>query len=77
MCKINGADFVEFEQKQPTLGLRIQANASYDMETGQLGYGPGARFDVGRFSFQGRYSKFPNTPKWKPSLNVSYDILRF
>jgi hypothetical protein len=75
--KVNGADFIEIEQKQPAFGLRIQANASYNMETGQLGYGPAARFDVGRFSFQGRYSKFPNDPKWKPMVNASYDLLRF
>lgn len=77
MFKINGADYVEFEQKQPTLGLRIQANTSYNFDTGELGYGPALRLDVGRFSFQGRYSKFPNDPKWKPSVNASYDILRF
>jgi len=77
MFKINGADYVEFEQKQPTLGLRIQANTSYNFDTGEIGYGPALRLDVGRFSFQGRYSKYPNDPKWKPSINASYDILRF
>jgi len=75
--KINGAEFVEVEQKQPTFGLRVQANTSYNFDTGEIGYGPAVRFDVGRFSFQGRYSKFPNNPKWKPSVNASYDILRF
>jgi hypothetical protein len=77
MFKINGADFVEIEQKQPTFGLRIQANISYNADTKLFGYGPAARFDVGRFSFQGRYTKYPNDPKWKPSINASYDILRF
>jgi ribosomal protein S25 len=77
MFNINGADFVEFEQKQPTLGLRIQANTSYNFDTREIGYGPALRLDVGRFSFQGRYSKFRNDPKWKPSVNASYDILRF
>jgi hypothetical protein len=75
--KINSADYVEFEQKQPTFGLRIQANTSYSFDSGELGFGPAVRFDAGRFSFQGRYSKFPNDPKWKPSVNASYDILRF
>lgn len=75
--KINNADFVEFEQKQPAFGLRIQANASYNVSTGEMSYGPAARFDVGRFSFQGRYSKFPGNDKWVPSVNASYDLLRF
>lgn len=77
MFKINGADFVEVEQKQPTFGLRVQASTSYNFETGSLGYGPAIRFDAGRFSFQGRYTKFPNDPKWKPSVNASFDLLRF
>lgn len=77
MFKINGADYIEVEQKQPTFGLRIQANTSYSFDSGLVGYGPAVRFDVGRFSFQGRYSKYPNDPKWKPSINASYDILRF
>lgn len=75
--KINGADFVEFEQKQPTLGLRIQANTSYSFDTGEIGYGPAVRIDVGRFSFQGRYSKFQSDRQWRPSVNASYDLLRF
>lgn len=77
LFKINGADFIEIEQKQPTFGLRVQANTAYNMDNGQLSYGPAVRFDAGRFSFQGRYSKYPNDPKWKPSINASFDILRF
>lgn len=77
MFKINGADFVEVEQKQPTFGLRVQASTSYNFESGTLGYGPAIRFDAGRFSFQGRYNKYPNDPKWKPSVNASFDLLRF
>lgn len=77
LFKINGADYIEVEQKQPTFGLRVQASTSYNFETGSLGFGPAVRFDAGRFSFQGRYSKFPNDPKWKPSVNASYDLLRF
>lgn len=77
MFKINGADFVEIEQQQPTFGLRVQASTSYNFDTGTVGFGPALRFDAGRFSFQGRYSKFPNDPKWKPSVNASFDLLRF
>lgn len=77
MFKVNGADFIEIEQEQSTFGLRVQASSSYNFETGSLGFGPALRFDAGRFSFQGRYSKFPNDPKWKPSVNASFDLLRF
>jgi len=74
---INGTDYVEFEQKQPAFGLRLQANSSYNTATGEFSYGPAARIDLGRFSIQGRYSKFPGNTKWVPSINASYDIIRF
>lgn len=75
--KINGADYVEFEQKQPALGLRLQANGSYNVSTGEITYGPALRVDLGRLSIQGRYSRFPSNSKWVPSINASYDLLRF
>jgi hypothetical protein len=75
--KINGADYVEFEQKQPALGLRLQANGSYNIATGEITYGPALRVDLGRLSIQGRYSRFPSNSKWVPSINASYDLLRF
>jgi hypothetical protein len=77
MFKINGSDYVEFEQKQPAFGLRLQANSSYNVGTGEFSYGPAARVDIGRFSIQGRYSKFPGNAKWVPSINASYDLIRF
>jgi hypothetical protein len=77
MFKINGADYVEFEQKQPALGLRLQANSSYNFNTREFGYGPAARLDVGRFSIQGRLTKFPSNPGLSPSVNASYDLIRF
>ncbi|AMR34123.1 hypothetical protein A0256_23075 [Mucilaginibacter sp. PAMC 26640] len=77
MFKINGADYVEFEQKQPTFGLRLQGNSSYNFETGEAGFGPAARLDIGRFSIQGRLTKYVNTPGWSKSINASYDLVRF
>jgi hypothetical protein len=77
LFKINGADFVEFEQKQPSFGLRLQANGAFNTETGELSYGPALRVDLGRLSLQGRYSKYPNDPKWKTTFNASFDLLRF
>ncbi len=75
--KINGADFVEFEQKQPFFGLRIQAGANYNPQTGSIGFGPAARIDAGRFSFQGNYTWYPESERWRPSINANYDIIRF
>jgi len=77
MFKVNGADYVEFEQKQPGFGLRLQANGSYNVTTGELSYGPALRVDLGRLSIQGRYSRFPSNERWVPSINASYDLLRF
>ncbi|WP_432712591.1 hypothetical protein [Pedobacter sp.] len=75
--KVNGADFVEFEQKQPAFGLRIQASGNYNPQTGVVGYGPAARIDAGRFSFQGNYTYYPDYEHWRPSVNVNYDLIRF
>jgi hypothetical protein len=77
MFKINGADYVEFEQKQPAFGLRFQANSSYNFDTGEIGYGPAARVDLGRFSVQGRLTKYVNSQGWGKSVNASYDLIRF
>lgn len=77
LFKINGADFVEFEQDQPVFGLRIQVGANYNPQTGSLGFGPGARFDFGRLSFQGNYTWYPESDRWRPSINANYDLLRF
>lgn len=75
--KINGSDFVEFEQDQPSFGLRIQASGNYNPKSGNFGYGPAARIDAGRFSFQGNYTYYPTTQNWSPSVNVNFDLIRF
>lgn len=77
LFKINGADFVEFEQKQPLFGLRIQAGANYNPQTGSIGFGPAARIDMGRLSFQGNYTWYPESDRWRPSINANYDLIRF
>jgi hypothetical protein len=77
MFKINGADFVEFEQQQPVFGLRLQAGANYNPQTGSIGFGPAARIDVGRISFQGNYTWYPESDRWRPSINANYDLVRF
>jgi hypothetical protein len=75
--KINGADFVEIEQKQPAFGFRVQASTNYNPQTGAFGIGPAARFDAGRFSFQGNYTWYPESQRWRPSINANYDLVRF
>ena len=77
MFKINGSDYVEFEQKQPTFGLRLQGSTNYNPQTGAFGFGPAARLDVGRFSLQGNYTWYPISQRWRPSINVNYDLIRF
>jgi hypothetical protein len=77
MFKINGADYIEFEQKQPSFGFRVQASTNYNPQTGSVGFGPAARFDVGRVSFQGNYTWYPESQRWRPSINANYDLVRF
>jgi hypothetical protein len=74
---IKGVKTLTIKEKQSPFDLKLQANTSYNLETGLLEFGPAVRLDLGRFSVQGRYSKYPNDSKWKPSINASYDILRF
>jgi hypothetical protein len=71
--KVNGSDFVEFEQRDPVFGLRIQAGANYNPQTGSIA----ARLDIGRLSFQGNYTWYPESERWRPSINANYDIVRF
>lgn len=77
MFKINGADYIEFEQKQPTFGFRVQASSNYNPQTGSIGFGPAARFDIGKVSFQGNYTWYPESQRWRPSINANYDLIRF
>lgn len=75
--KINGADFVEFEQKQPTLGMRVQGQFNIDPATLDYGVGPGLRIDIGRLSLQGGYLRYPSLKKWKYNVGANYDFVRF
>lgn len=77
MFKINGSDFVEIEQEQPSFGLRLQARIAISPITGMIGYGPAARVDIGRFSLQGNYMYYPGTSTWRPSIIGTYDVIRF
>jgi hypothetical protein len=74
---IKGVKTLTIKEKPSAFDLKLQANTSYNFETGLLGVGPAVRVDLGRFSIQGRYSRYPNNSKWQPSVNASYDILRF
>ncbi|WP_231489925.1 hypothetical protein [Pedobacter sp. Leaf170] len=75
--KINGLKSLIIEQKQPDFGLRIQAASNYNPQTGSIGFGPAARIDLGRFSIQGNYTYYPESTRWRPSVNMNYDIIRF
>jgi hypothetical protein len=77
MFKINGAEYVEFEQKQPTFGLRLQASTNFNPQSGAVGFGPAARIDLGRFSFQGNYTWYPESERWRPGVTANFDLIRF
>jgi len=74
---INTVKQLTIEQKQPVFGLRIQAAANYNPQTGSYGFGPAARIDLGRFSIQGNYTWYPESDRWRPSINANYDLIRF
>ncbi|WP_443945617.1 hypothetical protein ACJVDH_00465 [Pedobacter sp. AW1-32] len=74
---VNGAQQLTVQQDQPDFGLRIQAAANYNPQTGAMGFGPAARIDLGRFSIQGNYTWYPQSDRWRPSVNANFDLIRF
>lgn len=74
---IGGFDRLTIKQDEPQYGLRVQANAVWNPETGSLGYGPGLRIDINRFSIQGKYSYYPSLDEWRPMISGNFDLIRF
>lgn len=74
---VNGVKQLTIKQEQPTFGLRIQAAGNFNPQTGSIGVGPGARIDLGRISIQGNYTWYPESGRWRPSINANYDLIRF
>lgn len=74
---VNGVKQLTVQQKDPAFGLRIQAAANYNPQTGSIGVGPAARVDIGRFSVQGNYTYYPESSRWRPSINANFDLIRF
>jgi hypothetical protein len=77
MFKINNLEYLEIEQKQNTVGFKIQASSSYNLRSGIFTYGPSARLDVGRLSLTGYHGRGINSSKWSTQLSASYDLLSF
>lgn len=75
--QINGLKSLSIEQTAPYFGLRIQAGANVNPQTGSYGFGPAARIDLGRLSLQGNYTWYPQSDRWRPSINANYDLIRF
>lgn len=74
---VNGVKQLTIQQKEPAFGLRAQAALNINPETGSYGLGPAVRIDLGRFSVQGNYTWYPESSRWRPSINANYDIIRF
>lgn len=74
---VNGVKQLTVQQKEPAFGLRIQAAANYNPQTGSIGIGPAARVDLGRLSVQGNYTYYPESTRWRPSINANFDLIRF
>jgi|GEM_PF-2442466 len=75
--KIRGVDRLQIKQVMPEFGLRVQGNAQLNPETGAFGYGPALRIDANRFSFQGTYTYYPQSGRWRPTISGNFDFWRF
>jgi len=73
---IRGVKQLTVKQETPQFGLRIQASSNYNPQTNTFGFGPAARVDVGRFSFQGNYTYYPASGRWRPGITANFDLLR-
>lgn len=74
---IRGLDKITIRQDEPEYGLRVQANAVWNPETNSIGWGPGLRLDINRFSIQGKYSYYPEIKEWRPMISGNFDLIRF
>lgn len=74
---IMGVKQLTVQQQTPQFGLRIQGSANYNVSTGNGGFGPAVRVDLGRFSLQGNYMRYPMLGKWYTAITGNYDIIRF
>lgn len=75
--KIRGVERLQIRQSDPNYGLRVQGNAMWNPETGAIGYGPAIRIDASRFSFQGTYTYYPESRRWRPTVSGNFDFWRF
>jgi len=74
---IRGVRQLTIKQETPQFGLRVQASANYNPQTGSIGLGPAVRIDLGRFSIQGNYTYYPESTRWRPGITGNYDLIRF
>lgn len=74
---IGGVRRFVVEQKAPAFGLRIQGSSLFNPQTGSVGFGPAARIDLGRASVQYQHMWFPASGRWRPNINMNFDLIRF
>jgi len=74
---INGVKRLVVKQKEPALGLRIQAVSNYDFSRRLMNIGPGVQFDINRFSLAGNYYYDFDAKQFRPSVGARYDLVRF
>lgn len=76
LYKINGADFVEFEQKQPFFTADLQATAEYNFRTRSVNTGPSLNIGLGRIEVRGKYLYDPSERQWNGIISGGYMLLR-
>lgn len=76
MFKINGADYVEFEQKQPSLGFETRLKTSFNNFSG-LSAGPGIKIKAGPFDLEGDYQYYSNQRAWTWGAGATYRLFGF
>ena len=74
---IRGVKTFTVIQKQPSLGLRIQAVGGYNLNSSNFFGGPSIRFDVKDLSVRGLYSYNTLTKTWSPTVALEYNLIKF
>ena len=74
---VNGIKRLVVEQKEPKLGVRILAMASYDFSRKLITIGPGLQVDFKHLSLTGSFYYDADAQSFKPKFAARYDFIKF
>lgn len=74
--KINGYKSISIEQKQKPHGIKVDAVAKYEFQTGDASFGAGARFDLGRAMITLDNYYIPQTKSFYQEAGARFSVFK-